>query len=59
MLDDKTEQREVKYYRLMEDLKEKILTSELKAGDKLPSENQLSREYQVSRQTVRKALSIL
>ena len=59
MLDDKIEQRELKYYRLMEDLKEKILTSELKAGDKLPSENQLSLEYQVSRQTVRKALSIL
>ena len=59
MLDDKIEQRELKYYRLMEDLKEKILTSELKAWDKLPSENQLSLEYQVSRQTVRKALSIL
>ncbi len=59
MLEDKIEQRELKYFRLMEDLKEKILTGELKAGDKLPSENQLSSEYQVSRQTVRKALSIL
>ena len=28
-------------------------------GDKLPSENELSSEYHISRQTVRKALSIL
>ena len=52
-------QKELKYYRLMEDLKEKILSGEFKAGDKLPSENELSRSYQISRQTVRKALSIL
>ena len=31
MLEDKIEQRELKYFRLMEDLKEKILTGELKA----------------------------
>ena len=43
----------------MEDLKEKILSGEFKAGDKLPSENELSRSDQISRQTVRKALSIL
>lgn len=59
MLDDKMELRQLKYFRLMEDLKEKILTGEIKAGDKLPSENELSSQYQVSRQTVRKALSIL
>ena len=52
-------QKELKYYNLMEDLKEKILSGEFKAGDKLPSENELSRSYQISRQTVRKALSIL
>lgn len=52
-------QKELKYVKLMEDLKEKILSGTLKAGDKLPSENELSMSYQVSRQTVRKALSIL
>ena len=30
-------QKELKYYRLMEDLKEKILSGEFKTGDKLPS----------------------
>lgn len=52
-------QKELKYVRLMEDLKEKILSGKIRAGDKLPSENQLSVSYQVSRQTVRKALSVL
>ncbi len=58
-MDQNIPQKELKYYRLMEDLKEKILSGEVKAGDKLPSENELSDKYQVSRQTVRKALSIL
>lgn len=53
------EQKQPKYFNLMNDLKEKIVKGEIKAGDKLPSENVLSEEYQVSRQTVRKALSIL
>ena len=52
-------QKELKYVKLMEDLKEKILTGEIRSGDRLPSENELSISYQVSRQTVRKALSIL
>lgn len=43
----------------MDDLKQQILTGQLKPGEKLPSENELSRDYQVSRHTVRKALSIL
>ena len=51
--------KELKYFKLMEDLKEMILRGELRAGDKLPSENELSQQYAVSRQTVRKALSIL
>ena len=59
MADQKIQQKELKYYRLMEDLKEKILSGEIRTGDKLPSENELSSQYQVSRQTVRKALSIL
>lgn len=48
-----------KYYALMEELKDNILSGKIKPGDKLPSENQLSMHYQLSRHTVRKALSIL
>lgn len=51
--------KKLKYYDLMEDLREKILSGEVKPGEKIPSENQLSSEYGVSRQTVRKALQIL
>lgn len=59
MLNQNIQQKELKYFKLMEDLKEKILKGEIRAGDKLPSENELSSQYNVSRQTVRKALSIL
>ena len=48
-----------KYYSLMQELKEKILSGRIRAGEKLPSENQLSAQYGLSRHTVRKALSIL
>lgn len=48
--------KKLKYYKLMEELKEQIVSGKLQAGDKLPSENELSRAYGVSRQTVRKAL---
>lgn len=51
--------KKLKYYDLMEDLRKQILSGEIKPGDKLPSENRLSAEYEVSRQTVRKALQIL
>ena len=40
-------------------LKEKILSGELSPGDKLPSENEFCRLYQVSRTTVRQALANL
>lgn len=43
----------------MEDLKKQIISGNIQIGEKLPSENELSARYQVSRQTVRKALSIL
>ena len=59
MLNGDVQQRQLKYFQLMEDLKSKILNSEFKSGDKLPSENELSAKYHVSRQTVRKALAIL
>ncbi|MDD3279465.1 MAG: GntR family transcriptional regulator [Lachnospiraceae bacterium] len=48
-----------KYFTLMEQLKEDILSGKIRAGEKLPSENQLAEQYQISRHTVRKALSIL
>lgn len=48
-----------KYQELTEQLRAQITSGEIKPGQKLPSENTLSADYQVSRQTVRKALSIL
>lgn len=51
--------KKLKYYELMEDLHHKIIEGEIRPGEKLPSENKLSVEYGVSRQTVRKALQIL
>lgn len=48
-----------KYFILMERLKEDILQGKRKPGDKLPSENELAKEYDISRHTVRKALAIL
>ena len=53
------ENGKTKYYTLMEELKAAILSGRIRAGEKLPSENQLSEQYQISRHTVRKALSIL
>lgn len=52
-------EKKLKYYDLMEDLHKQILEGEIKPGEKLPSENELSAKYGVSRQTVRKALQIL
>ena len=51
--------KKLKYTQLMDDLKNQILSGQIKAGEKLPSENVLSSKYAVSRQTVRKALHIL
>lgn len=48
-----------KYYILMETLKEQILSGTIKPGQKLPSENELTREYALSRHTVRKVLALL
>ena len=48
-----------KYYTLMEALKEQILSGTIKPGQTLPSENELTREYALSRHTVRKALALL
>ena len=48
-----------KYAALMEELKGKILSGEIRPGDRLPSENELPVGYGLSRHTVRKALAIL
>ena len=53
------ENGKTKYYILVEEIKDSILSGRVKAGEKLPSENELSAKYQISRHTVRKALSIL
>ena len=45
--------KKLKYYDLMEDLRKQIVSGKIKPGEKLPSENELSGTYQVSRQTVR------
>lgn len=53
------EQGRAKYFILMDSLKEDIQMGKIKPGDKIPSENELSEKFHVSRHTVRKALSIL
>ncbi|HEX3026101.1 MAG TPA: GntR family transcriptional regulator [Clostridia bacterium] len=47
------------YRQLIDSIKHDITTGELKPGDQIPSEIELSEEYQVSRLTVRNAVSIL
>jgi len=47
------------YYQLKNILKSKILSNELKGNKRLPSEAELCAEYNVSRATVRQALSEL
>lgn len=47
------------FYQLATILEKRILSGELKAGEPLPSENDLGREYELSRTTVRKCLSLL
>lgn len=51
--------QESKYWKLMNELKQKIVDDTYQAGDKMPSENELAASYQVSRHTVRKALALL
>ena len=47
------------YYQLKSILKSRILSNELKENQRLPTENELCIEYNVSRSTVRQALSEL
>lgn len=48
-----------KYRTIYQELSGKILNGEYKQHDQLPSENVLVKQYGVSRETVRKALSLL
>lgn len=48
-----------KYKVLFDEIYEKIIAGEYKPGEKLPSENELSAVYSLSRQTVRQALALL
>ena len=54
-----TETGKPKYYTLMEQIKNDILSGHIRPGEKLPSENILSKRYSLSRHTIRKALGIL
>ena len=47
------------YQQLMEVIQNQILNGELKENDRIPTEIELSREYDVSRITVRKAVELL
>lgn len=48
-----------KYIQLVERIKREILNNDLKTGDKLLSENELKKMYNVSSTTVRKCIDIL
>ena len=48
-----------KYERVILWIKEEIENGNLNRGDRLPSENELMEQFQVSRQTVRRALEVL
>ena len=52
-------QREAKYIFLVNWIKDRIGTRELRPGEKLYSENELSEMFDLSRQTVRHAIGIL
>jgi len=47
------------YLQLANIIEQRILSREFKIGEKLPSENQLSKEYNIARPTVRQALEYL
>ena len=53
------EEKQLKYYKMHHDLQEQIRLGELRSGDRVPSENQLSEQFHISRQTVRKAIGTL
>lgn len=53
------EDRQTKYGDIVHYLENLIAQGDLKDGDKLPSENELTERFGISRQTVRKAIGLL
>ena len=51
--------QEAKYMAVVNWVMEQIQNGVFQTGDKLPSENELSREFELSRQTVRHAIDVL
>lgn len=49
----------IKYNKLIDDIKIQIKQKKYQPGDRLPSENAFAKEYEISRQTIRKALKVL
>ena len=49
----------MKYHLLADRLREELARNSGQSGYKLPTEQELSRQYRLSRQTVRHALSLL
>ncbi len=47
------------YSRLLSEIRERILSGELAAGTRLPTEFEIAQQYNISRGTVRQALSLL
>ena len=47
------------YFQLKNIIENQIISGELKPGDKIPSENTLCEQYQVSRTTARQAITEL
>lgn len=56
---EKSRQSAAGYAQILNEVRERILSGELVAGDRLPSEQQIAREYQTSRGIVRHALNLL
>ena len=45
------------YYQISQQIRDQIEAGELKPGDRLPTEKELQEEFEVSRATVRRAIS--
>ncbi|MCR4777627.1 MAG: GntR family transcriptional regulator [Lachnospiraceae bacterium] len=52
-------EKDAKYMAVVKGIKRQIELKELKPGEKVQSENELSKQYGLSRQTIRHALSVL
>ena len=48
-----------RYYRIYQEIRDQILKGNYRDGDKLPTEFDLMRQYNVSRDTVRHAMRLL